>query len=195
MRSVAGMRTAKIGYIVISVLLCAMGILLIVWPELSASVIGIICGILLIVFGAVKLIGYFSKDLYRLAFQYDLAFGILLILLGVIMLVRPGGLMDFICIVLGLSILTDSLLKMQIAVDAKQFGLNKWWLILLLSVIAGIFGLVLVLRPTASASVLMVLLGITLLSEGLLNMSTAITAVKIIKHQQPDVIEVEYRED
>lgn len=195
MRSVAGMRTAKIGYIVISVLLCAMGILLIVWPELSASVIGIICGILLIVFGAVKLIGYFSKDLYRLAFQYDLAFGILLILLGVIMLVRPGGLMDFICIVLGLSILTDSLLKMQIAVDAKQFGLNKWWLILLLSVIAGIFGLVLVLRPTASASVLMVLLGITLLSEGLLNMSTAITAVKIIKHQQPDVIEVKYRED
>ncbi len=195
MRSVAGMRTAKIGYIVISVLLCAMGILLIVWPELSASVIGIICGILLIVFGAVKLVGYFSKDLYRLAFQYDLAFGILLILLGVIMLVRPGGLMDFICIVLGLSILTDSLLKMQIAVDAKQFGLNKWWLILLLSVIAGIFGLVLVLRPTASASVLMVLLGITLLSEGLLNMSTAITAVKIIKHQQPDVIEVEYRED
>ena len=111
------------------------------------------------------------------------------------MLVRPGGLMDFICIVLGLSILTDSLLKMQIAVDAKQFGLNKWWLILLLSVIAGIFGLVLVLRPTSSASVLMVLLGITLLSEGLLNMSTAITAVKIIKHQQPDVIEVEYRED
>lgn len=195
MRSVAGMRTAKIGYIVISVLLCAMGILLIVWPELSASVIGIICGILLIVFGAVKLVGYFSKDLYRLAFQYDLAFGILLILLGVIMLVRPGGLMDFICIVLGLSILTDSLLKMQIAMDAKQFGLNKWWLILLLSVIAGIFGLVLVLRPTASASVLMVLLGITLLSEGLLNMSTAITAVKIIKHQQPDVIEVEYRED
>ena len=195
MRSVAGMRTAKIGYIVISVLLCAMGILLIVWPELSASVIGIICGILLIVFGAVKLVGYFSKDLYRLAFQYDLAFGILLILLGVIMLVRPGGLMDFICIVLGLSILTDSLLKMQIAVDAKQFGLNKWWLILLLSVIAGIFGLVLVLRPTSSASVLMVLLGITLLSEGLLNMSTAITAVKIIKHQQPDVIEVEYRED
>ncbi len=195
MRSVAGMRTAKIGYIVISVLLCAMGILLIVWPELSASVIGIICGILLIVFGAVKLVGYFSKDLYRLAFQYDLAFGILLILLGVIMLVRPGGLMDFICIVLGLSILTDSLLKMQIAVDAKQFGLNKWWLILLLSVIAGIFGLVLVLRPTASASVLMVLLGITLLSEGFLNMSTAITAVKIIKHQQPDVIEVKYRED
>lgn len=120
MRSVALMRTAKIGYIVISAVMCAFGILLAVHPELSASVIGVICGIVLIVFGTVKLTGFFSKDLYRLAFQYDLAFGILLMALGIIMLARPGNVMNFICVTLGFSILADGLFKIQIAVESKK---------------------------------------------------------------------------
>ena len=92
MRSVAPMRTAKIGYIVISTLLCILGILLIVVPDFSISAVGAICGAMLIVFGIVRLVGYFSKDLYRLAFQYDLAFGIMMIALGAVMLLRPGSL-------------------------------------------------------------------------------------------------------
>ena len=35
----------------------------------------------------------------------------------------------------------------------------------------------------------------TLLAEGMLNFSTVITAVKIIKHQRPDVIEADFYEE
>ena len=54
MRSVAPMKAAKIGYLVISGLLCAMGILIILHPETSMHTIGILCGLTLIVFGAIK---------------------------------------------------------------------------------------------------------------------------------------------
>ncbi len=198
MRSVALMRTAKIGYIMISVLLCVLGILLIAVPEFSIWAVGTICGAILIVFGAIRLIGYFSKDLYRLAFQYDLAFGVMMITLGVIMLLHPGGLMNFICITLGLSFLTDGLFKIQIAIDSKTFGIRKWWLILILAIITVIFGGILISRPSESSRILTMMIGISLLCEGILNIGTMITAVKIIKHQQPDVIEVDYykeRED
>ena len=85
-----------------------MVLILIAVPEFSSEVIGIFCGIILILFGIVRLIGFFSKDLYRLAFQYDLAFGILMVTLGIIMLVHPVSLMNFLCIVLGISfLLTD----------------------------------------------------------------------------------------
>ena len=60
------MRTAKIGYIIISTALCVLGVLLIAVPDFSVSMLGIVCGITLIVFGCVKLTGYFSRDLYRL---------------------------------------------------------------------------------------------------------------------------------
>ena len=195
MRSVAPMRTAKIGYIIVSVLLCVLGILLIDVPEFSISVVGTICGAILIVFGAIRLIGYFSKDLYRLAFQYDLAFGIMMITLGVIMLWHPGSLMNFICITLGLSFLADGLFKIQIAIDSKTFGIREWWLILALAIVTVIFGGILIARPSESSSILTVLIGISMLCEGILNIGTMITAVKIIKHQQPDVIEVDYYEE
>ena len=195
MRSVTPMRVAKIGYIIMSVLLCVFGVLLIAVPDISLSVIGIVCGALFIVFGLVRLVGYFSKDLYRLAFQYDLAFGLLMIALGIIMLLSPESLMNFICIALGLSIFADGLFKVQIAIDSKRFGLSTWWLIMALAVITVVVGIVLVARPSDSSRVLIVLMGVSMLCEGLLDLGTVITAVKIIKHQQPDVIVVEADEE
>lgn len=198
MRSTAPMRTAKIGYIVISVLFCILGVMLIVIPSFSAKLLGVICGILMLLFGVVKITGYFSKDLYRLAFQYDLPLGILLIVIGVLTLTRPEGLMTVLCVTMGLYILADGLFKVQIALDAKRFGIRKWWLILASAFFAGVCGILLMLRPGDGGRLLTVIFGITLLFEGVLNFSTVITAVKIIKNQIPDVIELddyEERED
>ena len=126
MRSVTPMRAAKTGYIIMSVLLCVLGVVLFVWPGVSVAVIGELLGIGMIVFGAVKVAGYLSRDLFRLAFQYDLAFGVLL-----------------------------------------------------------------VLRPGEGAQALTMLLGASLFLDGVMNLLVALLTVKIIRHQQPDVIETD----
>ncbi len=190
-RSVIPMRIAKIGYIVISILFCAAGILSIAVPELSVSIIGVCIGIAMILFGIVKLIGYFSKDLFRLAFQFDLEFGILMIILGVIVLFNPKNLMEFICVALGISILLDGLFKIRIAIDAKQFGIKSWWLILALAIVTGVIGVFLIYDSVIGVRTLSVLLGITLFSEGVLNLYTVISTVLIVKNQFPDVIETD----
>jgi uncharacterized membrane protein HdeD (DUF308 family) len=195
MRSVAAMRVAKIGYIVMSVVLCLLGVLMIVRPDFSIEMVGIAGGVCLILFGVVKLVGYFSKDLFRLAFQYDLAFGVLLISLGIILLLHPDDLLNFLCLVLGIAVLADGLFKVQIAVDSKQFGIQNWWLILTLAILTGALGLVLVFRPSESAAVLMTLFGVALLAEGILNLCTVLSAVKIVRHQRAEhCIEVDFRE-
>lgn len=185
-------RTAKLGYIIISILLCVLGVVLIAVPDFSASLLCWIGGLLLILFGLVKIIGYCSKDLYRLAFQYDLAFGILLIALGAILILRTDTMIHVIWAFLGIFILADALLKIQIAIDSKVFGIHQWWLIFAMAILTGIVGFMLVLRPSESAQVIMVLLGISLLFEGVLNLVTILTAVKIIRNQKPVVIDTEY---
>ena len=177
-----------------SVMFCIAGALFIALPDISITMIGISMGIAMIVFGIVKLVGYFSRDLFRLAFQFDLEFGILLLVLGLIVLIRPDDLMTFICIALGISILTDGLFKVQIALDSKRFGIKSWWVILALAVVAGTIGVFLIFRSAKSAQFLTVLLGVSILAEGILNLYTVISTVLIIKHQQPDVIEIEYSE-
>lgn len=77
------MKIAKIGDIVLSVLFCVAGILFTAMSEVSTTMI-LYIGVATTLFCIVKLIGYFSKDLFRLAFQFDLEFGIPMIVLGVI---------------------------------------------------------------------------------------------------------------
>jgi len=183
------MRIAKVGYIVMSVLFCVLGTALLLRPDVSVRWFGRLLGIGMLVFGAVKLVGYFSRDLFRLAFQYDLAFGLLLIALGTMTLCHPGDAMSFLCVMFGIPVLADGLFKIQIALDSHRFGIRTWWLLMGLAVLTCIIGALLVFRPWDSAQVLVMLLGISLLLDGILNLSVALCTVKIVRHQQPDIIE------
>ena len=191
MRSVAPMKTAKIGYIVMSVLFCVLGVALLFTPDASALWIGRLLGVGLILFGAIKLVGYFSRDLFRLAFQYDLAFGLLLMVLGVVTLSHPGDAMSFLCVMFGIPVLADGLFKIQIAMDSRQFGIRSWWLVLALAALTCAAGVVLVFRPTDGVRALTSLMGLSLLCDGVLNLSVALCTVKIVDHQRPDVIETD----
>lgn len=191
MRSVAPMKTAKIGYIVMSVLFCVLGVVLLFTLGVSALWIGRLLGIGLILFGAIKLVGYFSRDLFRLAFQYDLAFGLLLMVLGIVTLSHPGDALSFLCVMFGIPVLADGLFKIQIAMDSRQFGIRNWWLVLVLAALTCVVGVVLVFRPMTGVRALTALMGLSLLCDGVLNLSVALCTVKIVDYQRPDVIETD----
>lgn len=195
MRSVVPMKTAKIGCIGVSLILFLVGVLLLIDPAEYGRAIGMVVGYSMIVFGAFKLVGYFSKDLFRLAFQYDLAFGILLIALGVIAVLRTENVMEFLSITIGIAVLADALFKIQISVESKKFGIGRWWLILAMAIITGLIGLVLIF-DSVDGVVLVRLLGICIMAEGIMSFITMATTVKIVKHQFSDRIddEMEYRE-
>ena len=97
-------------------------------------------------------------------------------------------------IALGIAILTDGLFKIRIAAEARSFGIGSWWLTMLLAVLTAAVGLVLIFRPTESRETMTVLLGLSLLAEGGLNLAVALSTVKIVKNQYPDVIEGEFTE-
>jgi len=196
MRNVTPMKTAKTGYIVTSIVLFLFGLLIVIDPAEYGVAMGIVVGVAMIIFGIFKIIGYFSKDLFRLAFQYDLAFGLLLISLGVIILIRPGNIVNFMSIAIGIAVLADALFKIQISMDARKFGISRWWLILSLAILTGLVGLLLVFNPVGSGEVIIRLLGVCLMAEGIMSAITVVTSVKIVNHQLPDMDdgEMRYRE-
>ena len=137
----------------------------------------------------IKIVGYLSRDLYRLAFQYDLAFGILVIALGLMVILEPDDVISTSCIAVGITFLADALLKIQISIDARIFGIKQWWLILTAALLAAVIGLLLVFRMAESTYERMTLLGASLLADGILNLTTVLTTVKIIRNQYPDKID------
>lgn len=187
----------KWGHFAIANLFIILGILFMVFPETSVSVMITLSGIIMMIFGAIKIAGHFSRDFYRVTFQFDLELGILLAVLGLAVLLKPKGAVSFLCIALGISVFTDGLFKMRIAFESKKYGVPHWWIILIVSVLAMLIGLILVFRPASSASVIMVILGLSLIVDGILNLCVAVTFLRIIKEEEPDVIEIddfEFRE-
>lgn len=191
-RSVLPVRIAKFGYIALAAVLFAAGIYFIITPQTAGIVVARISGAILIVSGAVKITGYFSKDLYRLAFQYDLQFGAVLCAVGLILILRSENVLDFISVALGIIIFNDSLFRISTAMESRRFGIRQWWLILLSAIAAALMGLLLMFRPAAGESAMMTVIGAALIAEAVLMLLMAVFTVKIINHQWTD--EMEYIE-
>ena len=172
-------KLAKYGYIIISIIIALFSISLIIYPNVSLNILTLISGIILILFGIVKIVGYFSKDLYRLAFQFDLAIGIAIILVGLILIVKPEMILIIILSLIGIFVMIDSLLKIQIALDAKEFGIKRWINILIIALISALFGYLLLFKFDESLIFAIRLLGVALLFDSTLNLLTIIMTVKL----------------
>lgn len=172
-------RVARDGYILVSIIFYIVGIIYMILSPLPPLAICINSGMILIIYGVVKVMGYFSNDLYCLAFQYDLACGLFLIAMGVIVLGCNLRIWPHLSPCLGLLILLDSLLKLQISKDARKFGLKTWNLILALAVIAGILGVLIIVKPFSGIRTSNIIGGCGLCAEGALNHLLVKETVKI----------------
>ena len=154
-------KLACTGYILISIVFYITGFLCIVNPELMQLHGRTLAGAILIAYGIIKIISYFSKDLYCLAFQYDFACGIFLIVLGIAVLCIGSRFRESsLFAALGILILLDSLLSIQTALDSRKFGLSSWKYILIISIVTGTFGVLVILKNTLTFA------GFALLAEG-----------------------------
>ena len=176
----SSLKFAKILYIICSFLLCAVGILYIAGHSIATDILCYVIGGTLILCGIVKIIGYFSYDIYHLAFQFDLALGILVIIIGILFLVRSGSTVDSSNLHIGLFVLIDGVFKLQTATDAKKFGLGKWWIILLGSVFCIGSGGFLIFDLLDNRDIVNILIGVSLLIDGGQNLFNAYYTVKII---------------
>ena len=182
------LRIAKYGFAVLSLTVCIFGLIIAINPNDSFHLVRLIVSIFLIASAFFRIFGYLSKDRYRLAFQYDLAFGFISLVLGLVIILKKSLSISTIYFSLGLYVLADSLFKIQTAIDAKEFGLKRWWLILAASFMAAASGLILIILAHRPFDVQ---IGISLLSDGILNLITVLTAVNILQKKLPENIDFE----
>lgn len=183
------MKRIKALYITISILSLLAGIALVIWPGASVITICYVVGSAAILVGAVRLAGYFSKDSYNLNFQFDFAMGLVFLILGTVLIFHPGDTVAVLHFSVGILVLVDSVFKLQTALDAKHFGLKKWWVMLLYALLCAGLGLVLVILPFRTAEILVRVTGAALAVNSGENILTASYTVKSKKRVVPIMVE------
>ena len=98
----------KTAYSVFSICLLLFGTFILIYPNASIHIVYKVGGVIFIGFGITKMIGYFSKDIFQLAFQHDLAMGIVSILIGLIMLFQTENMIRILAVIISLFMIIDA---------------------------------------------------------------------------------------
>ena len=171
----------KWSYVVLSVMFLLLGIYLVVNPETSLIMICRILGAAMAVFGVMKIVLYFIREVEGVAIRFDFAVGLFCIILGVLMLWRAPALTDILSVMIGLLVLVDSVFKLQVAVDSRRMGAHSWWVTLVCTVVCLVLGILLVFNPFDGKQVLTIMMGVSLIVDGVQNLCTVVYAAVFVK--------------
>lgn len=100
---------------------------------------------------------------------------------------RTSYMVEILSVCVGIVILIDGALKLQTAVDARKFGIEKWWLILIIALLVSIVGIILMVTPFAAQTVAAWVIGINLVLDGVLNICVVLSTVKTLRRKRLEV--------
>ena len=146
----------------------ALGIFLLVWPDLSRIWICRLLGIALLVSGGVYVVSHFVKAKGAVAvFHYDLILGVVLAIVGVWLLTTPDLILTFLQYILGVILVVHGVIDLQGALNLRAGSSAYWKIMLLLAVITIVLGVIVLVNPFATINALLMLVGIALIYDGI----------------------------
>ena len=118
-------KIARFGYLLISALFCCTAFAIWLWPDYSPQAACCVSGTILLGYGVIRILGFFSDDSYCPAFHYDLACGLLFMVVGTVIWIKGVRSYPYLIPGLGWIALLDSLCKIQMSKEARDFGLHQ----------------------------------------------------------------------
>ena len=156
-------------FTVLSVFCIVMGIALIIRPDFFTRVVGLVVGGVITAMGAVALLRYFIRTKTDPNNASGLISGVILVLAGVFVMVRPDFIPKVIAFVFGAYMLISGITNIQGAFALKKNNSTRWTKALVIAVLTTLAGLMLVINPILLADVTFRLMGVCLLISGMSN--------------------------
>jgi len=158
-----------------------IGVLLIMNPDTSMTMLCRVLGIGAVVFGLLRVLGYFMRELQGVGLQYDFAAGVFAVIAGAMVIWRAPEVANIMAVVIGLFVLVDCVFKLQVAIDSKRMGASSWWITLLFTCICMVLGCLLIFDTFKGQKIISIMMGVSLVADGLQNLCTVIYAAIFVK--------------
>lgn len=170
-------RSFKWGYLLLFILLAAAGICFLAFNN-TLSVIAIVLGVLLSLYGIVILTLTLANRSRSASFAFRIVISTAAIICGITTAVLREGAMEIIASLICLFIIIDGSFKLQTTSLSKRYNMVSWWLMLIPSILCiagGFISLRLTPRIADESGVVFVsvLIGITLIIDAISNILSA----------------------
>ncbi len=143
-----------------------LGLVLLIWPDIAATLVITVIGAICIVIGLFDIIRYFMLETRMALVSNALAFGLVWIAVGIAVICLKELLISLLFLFCGLIVLAGGIVKIQSTLCFKRMAAAKWYLELISACVSVILGALILFNPFSSAVLLMRVIGIALVLEG-----------------------------
>lgn len=151
----------------IAIVTIVIGLVLMLWPDRSVSVICAILGGALLISGLLYVIGWFAGKRKAGAPVFMIIPGVVLAGLGVWLMTSSQTVIALIQYVFGAVIIFHGILDLQAVLALFQQKMPRWWVDLLVSALTFLLGLLILANPFDTFSALVALIGLALVYDGI----------------------------
>ena len=165
-----------------SVIFIAIGIFLFTKPETTISTISYILGIIIILLGSFSFGKYFQSRAEGNKFNFNLIYGTLSIIIGLILILNPTALATLIPFVLGFWMVINSAVKIQYSLNLRQYENKVWIPTFIIGLFTLICGLIMIFNPFEGALLITKMIGLFIIIYSILDIVEAFLLNKNIKY-------------
>ena len=165
-------KKATIANVFVSIAFILLGLMLTFKPDVTLSIIVNVIGIIIVAFGVLKLFNYFKLKTDFAVFEYDLFFGIIGIVMGIVVMVFGREVASLFRVVIGIWIIYNAILRVQLSLYLKKVNSPAWAYTIIFAVLILICGVYITFRANAIISTIGIVMIIYAIMDWIENMIT-----------------------
>ena len=152
--------------LIAAIIYIVVGLLLIIWPDQARQIVIYAIGAAALLYGGYRIIDYFAKKDQFGSVQLGVALGIACIVLGLFLLFQANVVVALLAGVIGVAIIVDSVLRLQIALNLRLLGGRSWIVLIVTALVMLVFGILLLFNPFTAIRAATIVGGASLLADG-----------------------------
>ncbi|MGN1160014.1 MAG: HdeD family acid-resistance protein [Lachnospiraceae bacterium] len=175
--------SSKVSNIIVSLCEMIIGILLLVNPIGFTTGIIVFIGIVLLLMGLSKVVGYFREAPEEAALKQGLTRGCIEILAGLFCIIKSEWFIvtfPILTILYGIGILVTGIAKVQWTVDSIRLKMKRWFWIAISAVLTLACAVLILCNPFSSTTVLWTFIAVILIVEAVMD----IVATVFVKNEE-----------
>lgn len=176
------LRSIKVNILSSAVLCILLGIVLLIYPNVSLTVVCRAVGVIVLVTGLSFVFSYLRVGKRFWYGKIELVFGSIFAILGGFILLYPLGILSIVPIVFGILLIYHGIANVRQAFELHQYRDNGWWLPVLIAATTIVLGILIMRNPFGTMDILMRIIGACLIYDGLMNTMLVGRFVKSIRN-------------
>ena len=182
--------------IIFSLLFIVTGVFLLLKPETAINVVCYVLGVILVLWGMISVIQFFSDKNSTNYLSLSFIFGAFVFIFGIIILIKPSIIASIIPLLLGVWMVINGVTKLSYSLSIYKDTKNI--ISIIGSLLIVIFGVTLIFNPFEGAKALTQIIGIALIVYSILDLVESISISFSLKGRDDSsegkIIEAKYRD-